>query len=381
MINTNTQTYKFTRLGWLCSLSVVLFFLSCTQNKKESKGKENIIPKVKESKFVSILNEPWDSKIYTRHQFYDFNSENCFMMENTKNIRYDTIHIISIDSKNKLKNYYLTSENYKNLEAFQIVHVQLDVAEIEKLINSLENKKHLKKLILYDCKIKKIPPSISKLTELKTLDLSINHLKTLPPEISQLKKLSYLRVGNNPEFTHFPNNLCELPNLEILEFKATAVSRINDEIANCKNLVSIKANAGKLSSISDKIGQCRNIKHINFGHNQIGNLPEGMGQLKKLEALILSGNKIDNLPESFEGMTNLKTVRLYKNQLLVFPDVLTKLKKIESIMIHDNKISSLPNSLGNLKKLYWFRIDDDKIPAIQFERLKEDIPKIRINEH
>ena len=205
-------THQYT-LNFLCAICFI--FTSCVQVEKKSLpvSSEGIIQDSTEEidLFQSQIYEPWDPQLYTRHQYYDFNSSYCYTLKDTSNLFPELIQILSLDSEEKLNYFISRSEEFKNLEALQLVHVKISNAKLIKFLEILATKDHLKKLILYNCGLKEIPPSIDQLLHLETLDFSVNSLTSLPSQIVNLPNLSYLDVGTNRGFTHFPENICDLP--------------------------------------------------------------------------------------------------------------------------------------------------------------------------
>ena len=85
---------------------------------------------------------------------------------------------------------------------------------IETLPPEIGQLKKLRILIINETNLNKLPPEIGQLTSLENLNLSLNKLKSLPPEIGKLENLKKI-------------------------FIAEGITKVPDEIKNCKNLVEI----------------------------------------------------------------------------------------------------------------------------------------------
>jgi Leucine-rich repeat (LRR) protein len=97
---------------------------------------------------------------------------------------------------------------------------------------------HLRKLMLYNNRIKTIPPEIGKLKHLEWLWLGGNRLTSLPPEFGNLTNLTHLWIGRNP-FTKLPPELANLKKLQVLSLEGTGISAAEIEslkkaLPNCE---------------------------------------------------------------------------------------------------------------------------------------------------
>lgn len=171
------------------------------------------------------------------------------------------------------------------------------------------------------------PMEILELAEtLEVLDLSGNALSDLPPEFEQLIKLKIIFASNNL-FTHLPEVLGKLPNLEMVGFKTNKIKEVSE------------------ASLPSQL------RWLILTDNEIEVLPNNLGERPRLRKLALAGNRIKQLPNSMENLVNLELIRLSANQLEHFPDVLMKLPKLAWFAFAGNPFCKHPSSLDSVPKV------------------------------
>jgi Leucine-rich repeat (LRR) protein len=126
-----------------------------------------------------------------------------------------------------------------------ITDLNLSSANLKCLPEYVSKSKNLKKLSLFNNSLgDQIWDSICSLTSLEHLDLQKCNLSIIPKEIIQLSKLKYLEIGGN-KITDQDSlqNLCQLINLERLDFSGDGKNFIIDlpkEFANLKSLKTLE---------------------------------------------------------------------------------------------------------------------------------------------
>ncbi|OEE11765.1 protein kinase [Vibrio cyclitrophicus ZF205] len=158
---------------------------------------------------------------------------------------------------------------------------------------------------------------------LEILDLSGNQLSELPQELTQLTNLRIIFASNNL-FTHLPDVLGSLPELEMVGFKTNQIKTVSEE--------SLPAQ----------------LRWLILTDNAIEVLPNSLGERPRLQKLALAGNQLRALPESMEKLSNLELVRLSANQLTEFPEFLIKLSKLAWLAFAGNPFCKHPSCLDSV---------------------------------
>ncbi|KAA8597145.1 leucine-rich repeat-containing protein kinase family protein [Vibrio cyclitrophicus] len=158
---------------------------------------------------------------------------------------------------------------------------------------------------------------------LEILDLSGNQLSELPQELTQLTNLRIIFASNNL-FTHLPDVLGSLPELEMVGFKTNQIKTVSEE--------SLPAQ----------------LRWLILTDNAIEVLPNSLGERPRLQKLALAGNQLRALPESMEKLSNLELVRLSANQLTEFPEFLIKLPKLAWLAFAGNPFCKHPSCLDSV---------------------------------
>lgn len=137
---------------------------------------------------------------------------------------------------------------------------------------------------------------------LEVLDLSGNQLSTLPADLHRLHKLRILFCSNNP-FTELPAALGRCAQLEMVGFKACAISHVAEE------------------SLPPKL------RWLILTDNQLCGLPASLGQRPRLQKLMLSCNQLTALPD-LADCHRLELLRIASNRFEVIPQTLLRLPNL-----------------------------------------------------
>jgi len=149
---------------------------------------------------------------------------------------------------------------------------------------------------------------------LEILDLSNNQLDCLPADFGRLQQLKVVFLSNN-QFKQLPEVLSGCPKLEMIGFKANAITDISESALP------------------------KTTRWLILTDNQIQKLPDSIGELARLQKLMLAGNQLAELPESLSQCTNLQLMRISANQLASLPGWLFNMPKLAWLAFSGNPCS------------------------------------------
>ena len=217
--------------------------------------------------------------------------------------------------------------------------------------------------IKLSCNLTEFPEELFQLADtLEFLDLSGNKLSSLPPDFKKFKKLKIAFFSDNL-FTELPEVLAECPLLEMIGFKANAISIVSEKAIS------------------------KNIRWLILTNNKITQLPQSIGYCTRLQKVALAGNLISELPATMANCQNIELLRVSANQLQEIPTWLWKLPKLRWLAYADNPCSLHAVSKTNISPISWADITLNKqlgegasghIYKAQFNRGNEKTVAVKI---
>ena len=300
--------------------------------------------------------------------------------------------------------YDLRSLDLKDLSAFQIrvasypsnhlprplqgstcmgvTHLLLDYNDIEELPNEIGDLRCLKKLSLMGNQLCCFPEGIGNLTELETLNVNENFLQALTCLLCSLEKLTQLfAIANKIKviesgifsrmtqlkeiyldenlLVQFPDDLCELETLAVLECSENQLCTLPDNFGNLKHLSTLNLESNKLSSLPDSFSMLRNVKLLSLSNNEIVSLPSNFPSAEILKKLILDKNKLKCVPDWFGDLKSIEELSIDDNELCneaFTKDFCNSASIITKLSAGRNYLTKLPENIGNLNKLTWLHL-------------------------
>jgi|GEM_PF-799248 len=115
-------------------------------------------------------------------------------------------------------------------------------------------------------------------------------------ELEELFHVSQLHF-HTCKLTSLPNQLFDLPNLELLCFSENELSYVPKEICKLTKLISLGLDRNKLISFPEHLLQMPALLEIKLSNNHITHIPEDIYKYDHYPQIDLKGNLIQNIPE------------------------------------------------------------------------------------
>lgn len=241
---------------------------------------------------------------------------------------------------------------------------------------------------------------IVKEVETPYLHLQNKGLSKLPQNINTLQVKEIILTGNN--FTEFPAEVLNMPQLEELLIGHNPVSRLPDNLESLKNLKRLSINATQIKEFPSDLSALESLETIGLDHNEFKKVPEPILTIPNLKRLGLNNNKLTDLKFINEHLEGLESIYLYSNELKQIDCEIENLKSLKELLIFGNEIDSIPGciaSLTNLEKLeIWsnpikyvspeiqkltklksMRMEKDNLTEEQMEEIRKWLPNTEIN--
>ncbi|KAI2792143.1 hypothetical protein POX_b02179 [Penicillium oxalicum] len=220
---------------------------------------------------------------------------------------------------------------------------------------------------------------ISSLTDLK---LAGNKLDgAFPPAIGQLRQLESLDLRNNA-LTRLPNEISELANLKVMDVSENQLPSLPfDALCNLP-IKTLNAQKNQLNGtlIPSAVDQLRDLQTLNVASNSL-DLLAGNDQLllPNLHTLVVSVNRIKRLPH-LSGWQSLSTLAAGDNRLDRIPDGFVDLKSIKTVDFSGNHITRVDEKIGLLESLSNFSISNNplrerKLLSMSSDDILQDLRK------
>lgn len=205
-------------------------------------------------------------KIYfPKSKFLDY----CFHIQEDKHFQ-------------KIKRYNLS---YKNTcQRFSTI----------KLISKM---KSLTQLDLGYTNLTKFPVEFCQFRYLKKLSLFDNRIKTFPKEINQLSSIRKISCVLN-DLTKLPESFGELITLQYLRFHEYRLNNIPESLQNLHNLKRLIIECTKSDAILHIVGHFKLLRTLTIDECQLKKLPESIDNLHHLKYLTTVGGVLENIPAS-----------------------------------------------------------------------------------
>ncbi|TQS38139.1 hypothetical protein Golomagni_01361 [Golovinomyces magnicellulatus] len=253
------------------------------------------------------------------------NSRNPFCYLEVINLRGNNLKMLPIGLR-KLE--FLTTLNLLGnnltIDCFQVISELSSLRDLNLEQNKLSGPltvdltrlKNLVVLNLCQNELSDLPESLMELVELRKLNIASNKFKSLP--LSALRQLSLTEIiasKNNLSDVLLPQDIIELPNLEILDVTSNSLTSLHSHAdLRLPALQQLRCASNRLKDLPS-MASCQSLVTIDAEDNFIEALPTDFSTLPKLKNVNLSGNNLRSLDERLGKMDNLKVLHLNGNPL------------------------------------------------------------------
>jgi len=279
----------------------------------------------------------------------------------------------------------------------ELQHAQLDQLEhltsltafnnnLDSLPQCFGNFSNLTSLNISNNSFTDFPNVICQIISLVELDISFNKITDFPAEIGSLVNLVRMwavanqLTGQLPQSFRFLASLKELdirqnlitdlevlsclPSLEILFVDYNAVSIVNSEFRNlrqlkmCKNhLTQFNLSPPNIATSEDAQGIPRQIEgfpvmtatlltELNISNCKLSSLPEDIfANVTAIETLVLDNNYLNSLPSSIGELRMLTKLSVESNLLSNVPVEIAKLGQLKTLYLQKNNLKTLPKEI------------------------------------
>ncbi|KAK8981329.1 hypothetical protein V6N11_060002 [Hibiscus sabdariffa] len=214
-------------------------------------------------------------------------------------------------------------------------------------------------------------PSLKSLSErlvnLKYLDLDgVNASSMVPQSLANLSSLTYLSLRSCELHGEFPNEVFQLPNLQILHasFNTFLTGRLPKFNKNSSLEELRLASTGFSGELPESIGNLKSLSHLSVGNCSFsGKIPTSLANLTELTYLLLSENQFS--PNTLSWIAKLSRLVVLDvsstNSYGDIPSSLKNLTKLTALLLTHNQFSNrIPYWLGNLTKLTYLSLAENE---------------------
>ncbi|XP_031556682.1 malignant fibrous histiocytoma-amplified sequence 1 homolog isoform X2 [Actinia tenebrosa] len=276
-----------------------------------------------------------------------------------------------------LVTYFPDFTSINNLQVIRMPSHSLEDIPGEdcKIPNSFCNMKYLKKLCLFGDNhrisgLTCLPRDFGQLQSLTELNLQHNSFSVFPEQICQLKNLEKLYLNScgltsistnisslinllEADFSQndfsggLPEQLFDLPRLKDLYLIECKLDHLPPKIGNLRQLEGIRLNDNFLEEFPDEVFNLIHLKKLSANNNRISKLSPKVIQLQELRVLLLKENNLKYLPEEISKILSLQVVNVFDNKLTCLPETITEMDSSVQFVVHGNEyLQRPPLSIG-----------------------------------
>lgn len=184
-------------------------------------------------------------------------------------------------------------------------------------------------------------------------------------KFSTLESASF-KLDHWEEWTHLPDELGLLANVEILDMNGTEdrqdhssgwgygswLRTLPTTVQACTRLQEVHCAYNRFTSIPVPLLACRSLQILGFTMNMLESVPDEIGNLKALKRLDLSCNgSLTSLPDGIGGLVALESLECHRTGLKMLPAQIGKLKSLRALELADTELRKIPLELAGCTSL------------------------------
>jgi hypothetical protein len=232
-------------------------------------------------------------------------------------------------------------------------------------------------LHLQDKGLSKLPQNINTLL-VKEIILTGNNFTEFPAEVLNMPQLEELLIGHNP-VTKLPDNLEFLKNLKRLSINATQIKEFPSDLSALESLETIGLDHNEFKKVPEPILTIPNLKRLGLNNNKLTDLKFIDERLEGLESIYLYSNELKQIDCEIENLKSLKELLIFGNEIDSIPDCIASLTNLEKLEIWSNPIKYVSPEIQKLTKLKSMRMEKDNLTVEQMEQIRKWLPNTEIN--
>lgn len=225
--------------------------------------------------------------------------------------------------------------------------------------------------------LSKLPQNINTL-QVKEIILTRNNFTEFPAEVLNMPQLEELLIGHNP-VSKLPDNLESLKNLKRLSINATQIKEFPSDLSALERLETIGLDHNEFKKVPEPILTIPNLKRLGLNNNKLIDLKFIDERLEGLESIYLYSNELKQIDCEIENLKSLKELLIFGNEIDSIPDCIASLTNLEKLEIWSNPIKYVSPEIQKLTKLKSMRMEKDNLTEEQMEEIRKWLPNTEIN--
>jgi Leucine-rich repeat (LRR) protein len=330
-----------------------------------------------------LITSTKEEELPNKFQFQYEDGSNLDFRDSTWNFSYSA-EFPCVLTSSVIKNYSFkigdsTSSNFQQVLSSLCDSINQGnvVTAYESEYSPIVNEVETPYLHLQDRGLSKLPKNINTL-QIKEIILTGNNFTEFPEEVLNMPQLEELLIGHNP-VSKLPDNLDGLKNLKRLSINATLIKEFPSDLSAFVNLESIGLDHNEFKKVPEPILTIPNLKRLGLNNNKLTDLKFIDNRLEGLESIYLYSNEIERIDCEIKNLKSLKELLIFDNRVDSIPDCIGSLTNLEKLEIWSNPIKYVSPEIQKLTNLKSMRMEKDNLTDEQMEEIRKWLPNTEIN--